>query len=353
MEKNGTGKSILKQIANQAGVSVSTVSIVLNGRGDEMRISAATQAKVRACAKQADYTPNVYARKLRKSAQGKGFKVVGVFWSTDFLDESMGEFFLNANRTIAEKQYSIDFSIHFFKPGALSEIREQLNPWQFNGMIFCGTRQEDVEFLESLGLDIPVVLSNNIQSDKLSGVFADNIDVGKRSARELFDHGYRRVGIITQDRLSVGASVRRFGFFSEAERLGMTVRPDWCAGVEYSDFSAANREIERIFSGPETPQALFVVSYHSAIGIIVAINNRRMALQTEENCALMICGQNAKLNVLAKNAAFVNLGIGTYANQSLEMLWLLMNGNLKAPAKWVITPQIETDKLQYVPIIAK
>ena len=59
MEKNGTGKSILKQIANQAGVSVSTVSIVLNGRGDEMRISAATQAKVRACAKHADYTPNV------------------------------------------------------------------------------------------------------------------------------------------------------------------------------------------------------------------------------------------------------------------------------------------------------
>ena len=350
MKEESAGKSILKQIAEKAKVSVSTVSIVLNGRGDEMRISPATQARVRECAKRADYTPNVYARKLRKSAKGNGAKVVGVFWSTDFLDESMGEFFLNAYQTIAEKEYSIDFSIHFFRSGALSEIREQLNPWQFNGMIFCGTRQEDVAFLESLNLDIPVVLSNNIQSDRLSGVFADNIDVGKRSAQALFGHGYRRVGVITQDRLSTGASIRRFGFISEAERLGMTVRPEWCAGIEFSDFTAASREIGRILSGVEKPQALFIVSYHSAVGIILAINNRNVQQRMESPCALMICGRDRKLNDLAKNAAFVNLGIGTYASQSMEMLWLLMNGNMKAPVKWVITPQIDAENLEYVPI---
>ena len=70
MKKESAGKSILKQIAEEAKVSVSTVSIVLNGRGDEMRISPATQARVRECAKRADYTPNVYARKLRKSGEG-------------------------------------------------------------------------------------------------------------------------------------------------------------------------------------------------------------------------------------------------------------------------------------------
>ena len=64
MKEESAGKSILKQIAEKAKVSVSTVSIILNGRGDEMRISPATQARVRECAKRADYTPNVYARKL-------------------------------------------------------------------------------------------------------------------------------------------------------------------------------------------------------------------------------------------------------------------------------------------------
>ena len=349
MAKENDRKALLKQIAEQAGVSVSTVSIVLNGRGEEMRISSATQARVRECARLADYTPNVYARKLRKSAKGNGAKVVGVFWSTDFLDESMGEFFLNANQTISEKGYSMDFSIHFFPPGRLSEARDQLNPWQFNGLIFCGTRAEDVDFLESLNLDIPIVLSNNSQSDRLSSVFVDNIDVGKRSAQELYSRGYRRAGVITQSRITSGASIRRFGFTSEAERLGIKVLPEWCASVDFADFYAANREIERIFSGEEKPEALFVVSYHNVISIIVAINNRTVMRKADEACALVICGGKGKLNVLAENAAFINLGIGNYAEQSLEMLWLLMNGSLKGPVKWAMTPQIDTADLKYVP----
>ena len=345
MSREGTGKGIiLKRIAEDAGVSVSTVSIVLNGRGDEMRISSATQERVRECARRVDYTPNVYARRLRKSADGKGTRVVGVFWSTDFLDESMGEFFSNAYQTIQEKKYSLEFSIHFFEPGHLSEIREQLDPWQFNSMIFCGTRKDDVAFLETLDMDIPVVLSNNAQTERMSSVYVDNVDVGRNCARELYARGYRSSGIITQSRLTSGAGTRRFGYTSEAEHLGMTVRPEWCASVDFADYDSVSREIERIFSGPEKPDSLFVVSYHNAISIIMAVNNRLMA--EAENCALMICGQNSMLNFLAKNAAFMNLGIGIYAKQSLEMLQLLMDGDIKGPVKWVITPKMSMEKLK-------
>ena len=346
MNKSSAGKTVLKQIAEQAGVSVSTVSIVLNGRGDEMRISAATQARVRECAKNADYTPNVYARKLRKSAEGRNVKVIGVFWSTDFLDDSMGEFFQNANQAIAEKSYSFEFSIHFFTSGHLSEIRDQMNPWQFNSMLFCGARKEDIDFLETLKLDIPIVLSNNAQTETLNSVYVDNIDVGKRSAQELFNHGYRRAGIITQHRLTSGASIRRFGFTSEAERLGMTVRPEWCVGVDFSDLNATSQAINQILSGPEKPDSLFVVSYHNAISIMMAVNDHAMMFPEEETCALMICGQNPMLNVLAKNAGFINLGIGIYARQGLEMLQLLMNDGVKSPVKWVISPKIDASNLK-------
>jgi len=345
MSSNSTRKSVLKHIAEQAGVSVSTASIVLNGRGDEMRISAATQERVRECAREADYTPNVYARKLRKSADGRDTKVVGVFWSTDFLDESMGEFFHNANQTIIDKDYSLEFSIHFFSPCHLEAIRDQLDPWQFNGMILCGARKEDVKFLETLKLDIPVVISNNVQTESMSSVYVDNVDIGRRAAQELAAHGYRRAGIITQKRLTSGAEIRRFGFTSEAEHLGMTVRPEWCVSVDFSDFPSTAEAINGMLSGEERPEALFVVSYHNAISIIMAVNDHAAICPDEQPCALMICGQNSMLNVLAKNAAFVNLGIGIYARQSLEMLILLMNGDLKAPVKWVITPKIDSERL--------
>ena len=344
MSGRENGKAMLKQIAERAGVSISTVSIVLNGRGEEMRISSATQQRVRECAKEMDYTPNVYARKLRKSARGNGTKVVGIFWSTDFLNESMGEFFFKANRVIQEKHYDIDFSIHFFTPGALEEIQDQLTPWQFNGIIFCGTREKDVSLLEKLDLNIPVVLSNNAASGELNCVFVDNIDVGRRSAQALHDHGYRKVGIFTQHQMTGGAAIRRFGFTSECERLGMTIRPEWSTSVDFSDFAATSREIERIMGGEDRPEALFIASYHSAMSIVVA-ENGRAERQGDEPAAMMICGLDRTLNVLAQNAAFVNLGIGNYAVNSLDMLWLLMNGGLQGPAKWTISPKIETEKL--------
>ena len=49
----------IKQIAEAAGFSQSTVSIVLNGRGDEMRISQATQQRIISIAREMNYQPNI------------------------------------------------------------------------------------------------------------------------------------------------------------------------------------------------------------------------------------------------------------------------------------------------------
>jgi DNA-binding LacI/PurR family transcriptional regulator len=55
----------LKDIARVAGVSVTTVSKVLNNRGDEFGISQETQKRVREIARQMNYQPHKEARNLR------------------------------------------------------------------------------------------------------------------------------------------------------------------------------------------------------------------------------------------------------------------------------------------------
>jgi len=56
----------IKDIANIVGVSVSTVSLVLNGKAAESRISEEMEKKILATAKELDYKPNILARGLRK-----------------------------------------------------------------------------------------------------------------------------------------------------------------------------------------------------------------------------------------------------------------------------------------------
>ena len=77
----------IKEIAEKLSLSVGTVSIVLNGRGDAMRISKETQERVRTVAQEMNYQPNIFARRLRNAGNGMPERVVGVFCNYLYADE--------------------------------------------------------------------------------------------------------------------------------------------------------------------------------------------------------------------------------------------------------------------------
>lgn len=61
------GRATRADVARRAGVSPSTVSVVLNGKGDVVKIAQATQERVRRAARELDYIPSAAARALRMS----------------------------------------------------------------------------------------------------------------------------------------------------------------------------------------------------------------------------------------------------------------------------------------------
>lgn len=79
----GKGNKQITEIANQLGLSPGTVSVVLNGRGDKVRISKATQKRVKDAAREMGYQPNIYARRLRNSGIEETSQVIAVFGIQD------------------------------------------------------------------------------------------------------------------------------------------------------------------------------------------------------------------------------------------------------------------------------
>lgn len=57
----------IKDIAELAGVSKATASLVLNGRGKELRVAQETRERVLAIAREQHYQPSIHARSLRDS----------------------------------------------------------------------------------------------------------------------------------------------------------------------------------------------------------------------------------------------------------------------------------------------
>src|SRR6478736_6345344 len=73
----------IKDIAKQAGVSISTVSYALNGSN---KVTDETSSKILAIAKELNYVPNAAARTLKKRES----KILGVFL-TDFRGDVYGD----------------------------------------------------------------------------------------------------------------------------------------------------------------------------------------------------------------------------------------------------------------------
>ena len=80
----------IKDVANKAGVSVTTVSIVINGKAEERRIPDSTREKVQEAMQELGYQPNLSARRLRFSDTKK--PSIAFYWPIDYRTSIMASF---------------------------------------------------------------------------------------------------------------------------------------------------------------------------------------------------------------------------------------------------------------------
>ena len=91
----------IKDVAAAAGVSPTTVSLVMNGRGEQHRIPPETIIRIQNAMRELGYQPNLSARRLRTSAERR--PVVAFFWPLDYRANMLGYFH---NATLSIVHYS-------------------------------------------------------------------------------------------------------------------------------------------------------------------------------------------------------------------------------------------------------
>lgn len=165
--KKETATVQIRQIAERLQLSPGTVSIVLNGRGDSMRISKATQQRVQAMAKEMNYQPNMNARRLRQAAGEKASYIIAVYWCNDFLDELLGKFFQGAYLITKNSKLNVEIVVQPYEFNELKKYRENMNSNRYNGVIIGGASEDDLSFMEAMDFNIPIILMNR-QSNKFS-----------------------------------------------------------------------------------------------------------------------------------------------------------------------------------------
>lgn len=324
----------IKQIAQQLGVSPSTVSIVLNGRGDKLRISRATQKRVLDAARDMNYQPNIYARRLRSAGDRDAGRIVAIFWNSRFADD-LGKFFKGASATIAKNDYSIEFMLQLFDEDRLSELRDLMTSQKFNGIIVCAPGDGDIDFLCDTTFDVPLVLSNKSNS-RYSGIYTDNFETGRNCAKLFAENGHTKVGLIGVSGKGSGTTVRRFGFMNECERLGIEVRPEWIEESPDYDMTGGYQCARRILECERTPTGLFILTDTQALGAVIALKEK--GIRVPEDMELLAYGNSEMFDIMSPKISSVSVSREYMAENAVNLLMTKIENNISEPISKVLVP---------------
>ena len=208
----------LKEVAKAAGCSPSTVSVVLNGKADQRKISEKTKNKVIEVANQLGYRVNMAARRLR--AQQSTNMIVSVFVAMDQRAYSTTRFMLGLQNAAEESDQPLEIVVHFYKHGYLHELSQTIE--YSNCAIVCDASEKDLSFLEEAAFSNPIVLYCR-DSNKYCTVNINYSYVGEMVADVFASHGHKHVVLMDTETNIDGMKLCAEYFAEKARQHGMTV----------------------------------------------------------------------------------------------------------------------------------
>ncbi|WP_341502702.1 substrate-binding domain-containing protein [Gallaecimonas sp. GXIMD4217] len=256
----------IKDVANKAGVSISTVSHVLN---KTRFVAEATREKVYAAIKELNYAPSAVARSLKINAT----KTIGMLVTTSS-NPFFAEVVRGAEETCADKGYTLILCNSLGDEQRQQDSFRMLVEKRVDGiLVMCS---EDASTLyEQLALhpELPQVVME--WGDTRGDVYPiqDNAEQGGYlAARHLIDKGHTRLGCITGPMDKLTSQERLNGFRRALSEAGLAENPDWIIEGDFEP-EGGFAAMEQLLRQGERPSGLFVFSDPMALGAICAAND--------------------------------------------------------------------------------
>jgi len=253
--RKGSGSSprtTLNQVARKAGVSVTTVSMVLAGKAAENRISEPTLHRVLDAATELDYSPNLLVRSLRHGRTNI-LSFLNAFRNRQTDDLYMDRLSTAVERSVGKHGLNLlvfcDFGI------STDDTYRFLNGGHSDGLLFFAPRADDALLPLMRASRQPVVLINARDEHGVLPSVRDDVLSGMRQvASEWVRLGHRSIGAITESWQSPGDASTRIGLLGQhlAEH-GARIAEGGV--VEYADDT--DGLLADILARPDAPTALF------------------------------------------------------------------------------------------------
>ncbi|WP_204115217.1 LacI family DNA-binding transcriptional regulator [Shimia biformata] len=213
----------LKSIADELGVSVTTVTRALQGSG---RIGAETVARVNEAADRLGYVRNLDAVKLRT---GQSFVIMTFlsFPTEEEIGDSGSVGLLNGiHKRLAGSDYAVRATPVTMDETGLEAIKRAVKGRNADGIILDHTTPEDARVAYLMRADIPFVTFGRTDIAARHAYFdLDNEDAAYQGTKAMIDRGYRRIALLEGDARYSFVSQRLAGYARALDEADLSFDP--------------------------------------------------------------------------------------------------------------------------------
>jgi DNA-binding LacI/PurR family transcriptional regulator len=253
-------KVTIRSVAQEAGVSTTTVSKVINHTGS---ISEQTRKKVFAAMKKLNYSPDVAAASLR----GKRTKAFGLL-----VPDISNPFYAEIARSIEDQSHKFGYNVMMCNTDNDAEKEKSylslLTSQRIDGLVVASAFRSPDLLEEMLDKGFPMVLmASEIPKLSVNTVTVDDFKGGYLATSHLLSLGHEKIAIIIEN---VRSNAARLAAFKEAMQEADLPIPECFIVKTEASIQKGYETGKKILSMEERPTAIFACNDLLAAGVLQA-----------------------------------------------------------------------------------
>ena len=333
MQRNLKAGPTIHDIAVSAGVSKSTVSLVLQ---QSPKIKAETAEKVREAAQRLGYVYNRGAANLR----GGRSTTIGMV-TNDLTNPFFVELLVAIERVLAQAGYTTLMAHTAESTATQARVLQSMREQNVAGLIMSpalGTSEQLPDEIKSWG--IPLVLVMRPMGTDVDTVGVDNSFGFALATEHLIERGHTRIAFAGNRAGYTVANQRRQGYLSAMAKHGLPVADEWIIDVALTP-EGGRKAVQAIFAMRPHPTAVVCYNDQVAIGVLHELD--RMGKRAGKALAVVGCDDvvaaehtNPPLTTLSAGAD----KLGTIASETLLSRLDPSADDAKPPVQYFATPQL-------------
>lgn len=276
---NKVGRVRIEDVAASAGVSMKTVSRVLN---HEPNVSETTRKLVESAVKKLQYRPLPSARVL---AGRRSYLVAMLF------DNPSSNYLMEIQMGVLDACQAQHYNLMLApltsgSRGLAAKVESLVLQSQIDGLVLTPPLTDDVHLLKRLSeLGVPWSSVSAKEKHRHVGVVVDEYGAVCEMMAHLVALGHRRIAHIIGHKAHGASTWRLAGYNEGMRRAGIVPDPSWIVPGEFS-YDSGYAAAQRLLTLPQRPTAIFAANDDMAAGAICAISEHGLSVPQD----VAVCG---------------------------------------------------------------